>query len=153
MPQDDRLIYLITRAQHSLMAHLKKELNARGNSITPVQAGILFLLRKNAHTMTKLSRSLSIDNSAITGLVDRLEKSGLAQRTADPADRRTYLIRITEKGKAEIDRAYVTIKRVNEEIKSGFSADEIETFKRVLNSLHDRFAKDASGNNRNLRKA
>ena len=140
MQPDDRLIYLISRAQHSLMTHLKKELNSQGNSITPVQAGILFLLRKNAHTMTKLSQILSIDNSAITGLVDRLEKSDLAQRTTNPDDRRTYLIRITEKGKAEIDRAYVTIKRVNDEIKSGFSADEVKTFKRVLNSLLEKFA-------------
>ena len=141
MQPDDRLIYLISRAQHNLMTHLKKELNARGTSITPVQAGILFLLRKNAHTMTRLSQILSIDNSAITGLVDRLEKSGLAQRTANPKDRRTYLIRITEKGTAEIDRAYIIIKRVNEEIKSGFSEKEVEIFKKVLNSLLERFTR------------
>jgi len=141
MQPDDRLIYLISRAQHSLMTYLKKELNYQGTAITPVQAGILFLLRKNAHTMTALSQVLSIDNSAITGLVDRLEKSGLAQRTANPKDRRTYLIRITEKGKTEIDRAYIIIKKVNEEIKSGFSQDEVETFKKVLNSLQEKFAK------------
>jgi len=140
MQQDDRLIYLISRAQHGLMAYLKKELSALGTSVTPVQAGILFLLRKNAHTMTQLSQVLSIDNSAITGLVDRLEKSGLAQRTANPDDRRTYLIRITEKGKTEIERAYIIIKRVNEEIKSGFSTDEVEVFKKVLNSLLEKFS-------------
>jgi len=120
---------------------LKKEMNDRGTTVTPVQAGILFLLRKNAHTMTELSQILAIDNSAITGLVDRLEKSGLAQRTTNPDDRRTYLIRITEKGKAEIDRAHVTIKRVNEEIKSGFSKAEVETFKKVLNSLLEKFSR------------
>jgi DNA-binding MarR family transcriptional regulator len=141
MPKDDRLIYLISRAQHSLMTYLKKELNADGTSITPAQAGILFLLRKTARTMTDLSQTLSIDNSAITGLVDRLEKSGLAERTANPADRRTFFIRITDKGKAEIDRAHVIIKKVNKEIKSGFSADEVETFKRVLNSLLEKFAR------------
>ena len=141
MPQDDRLIYLITRAQHSLMTYLKKELSAQGAAITPVQAGILFLLRKGAHTMTELSRTLSIDNSAITGLVDRLEKAGLAKRTPAPHDRRTYLIRITEKGSAEIDRAYVTIKRVNDEIKAGFSEKEVETFKKVLNNLLENFSK------------
>ncbi len=141
MPKDDRLIYLISRAQHSLMTYLKKELSAKGASITPVQAGILFLLRKNELTMTGLSQILSIDNSAITGLVDRLEKSGLAERTSNPNDRRTFLIRITEKGKAEIDRAHVIIKKVNAEIKSGFSAEEMETFKRVLNSLVEKFAK------------
>ena len=142
MQKDDRLIYLISRAQHGLMTHLKKALNAEGVEITPVQAGILFLLRKNALTMTELSRTLSIDNSAITGLVDRLEKSSLAKRTANPNDRRTYLIRITDKGKNEIDRAYVIIKKVNEEIKSGFSEDEVETFKKVLNSLLEKFAKE-----------
>ena len=141
MPSDDRLIYLLTRAQHSLMTHLKHELNAKGNTITPAQAGILFLLRKNDHTMTKLSQILAIDNSAITGLVDRLEKSGLAHRTANPDDRRTYLIRITDKGTAAIQEAYGTIKRVNEEIKSGFSESEIETFKLVLNNILKKFPK------------
>jgi len=141
MPQDDRLIYLLTRAQHTLMTYLKKELSAQGTTLTPVQAGILFLLRKKAHSMTELSRTLSIDNSAITGLVDRLEKSGLARRTPAPNDRRTYLIRISEKGQTEIDRAYVTIKRVNAEIKSGFSEKEIEAFKEVLNSLLEKFSK------------
>jgi DNA-binding MarR family transcriptional regulator len=123
------------------MTHLKQALNAKGNTITPAQAGILFLLRKSDHTMTNLSRILAIDNSAITGLVDRLEKAGLAERTSNPDDRRTYLICITEKGKAEIDRAYVTIKRVNAEIKSGFSEKEIEAFKEVLNSLLEKFSK------------
>ena len=142
MQKNDRLIYLISRAQHGLMTYLKKALNDEGVEITPVQAGILFLLRKNALTMTELSRTLSIDNSAITGLVDRLEKSSLAKRTANPNDRRTYLIRITDKGKNEIDRAYVIIKKVNEEIKSGFSEDEVETFKKVLNSLLEKFTKE-----------
>ena len=144
MQTDDRLIYLISRAQHCLMAYLKKELNTRGTSVTPVQAGILFLLRKNAHTMTELSQVLSIDNSAITGLIDRLEKSGLAHRTVNPDERRTYRIRITAKGEAEIDRAYVTIKQVNEEIKSGFSKAEVETFKKVLNSMLEKFAKEGT---------
>jgi DNA-binding MarR family transcriptional regulator len=142
MQPDDRLIYLISRAQHGLMTHLKKTLNAEGVDITPVQAGILFLLRKSAHTMTELSRALSIDNSAITGLVDRLEKASLAERTANPNDRRTYLIRITDNGKKEIDRAHIIVKKVNEEIKSGFSEDEMETFKKVLNSLLEKFTKE-----------
>jgi DNA-binding MarR family transcriptional regulator len=142
MQKDDRLIYLISHAQHGLMTYLKKELQTEGIKITPVQAGILFLLRKNAHTMTELSRALSIDNSAITGLVDRLEKSSLAERTANPNDRRTYLIRITDNGKKEIDRAHIIVKKVNEEIKSGFSEDEMETFKKVLNSLLEKFTKE-----------
>ncbi len=141
MKKDDRLIYLISRAQHHLTTYLKKEFEAKGLNITPAQTAILFLLKKEAYTMTELSKTLSIDNSAITGAVDRLEKAGLAKRKKNPNDRRTFLIHITDFGKQQIDKAYVIAKRVNEEIKSGFSDQEINTFKAVLNSFFQKFKK------------
>ena len=71
---DDRLIYLIFTAQHRLREYLKNALLAEGVMITPVQSGILFLLEeKDGRTMSEISQILSIDNSTITGLVDRLE--------------------------------------------------------------------------------
>lgn len=142
MTEDDRLIYLISKAQHCLRVHLKKAFSAQGLDITPPQAGILFLLEKAPQTMTQLSRVLAIDNSAITGLVDRLEKSDLAQRQPNPADRRTWLIHITERGRSEIARAMVIVRRVNAEIKAGFTADEIDVFKAVLYRFFDKFNRE-----------
>jgi hypothetical protein len=60
-------------------------------------------------------------NSAITGLVDRLEKLGFIARAESPA------------GLEEIEKAKGVIRRVNEEIKEGFKAEEIDAFKKVLN--------------------
>jgi DNA-binding MarR family transcriptional regulator len=45
--------------------------------------------------MTELSLILSTDNSAITGLVDSLERSGFISRKMPLNDRRTYPICIT----------------------------------------------------------
>ena len=143
MEADDRLIFLLFRTQNKLKNHLRNQLGAAGVRITVVQAGILFLLKqRDGRTMTELSQVLSTDNSAVTGLVDRLEKLGLIVRKMAPNDRRAYLIHITPEGLEEIERAKGIIRSVNEEIKEGFSTEEINAFKKVLNNLFERFKKD-----------
>ncbi|MBU2510596.1 MarR family transcriptional regulator [bacterium] len=139
MQNDDRLLFFLSKAQHKLEAFLKKSLLSQNIKITAVQSGILFLLKRRSHTMTELSKELSIDNSAITGLVDRLEKSGFAERKINPDDRRTFLISITPQGFDEINRAKVIIRRVNEQIKEGFSEEEMDIFKRVLDRFFTKF--------------
>ncbi len=139
MQQDDRLIFLLSKAQHKLATYLKKTLSDKGIKVTGVQTGILFLLKHKASTMTELSRELLIDSSAITGLVDRLERSGFVRREINSADRRTYLITITEKGLQEIEKAKIIVHEVNNEIKKDFTEDEVVVFKKILNSMLTKF--------------
>jgi DNA-binding MarR family transcriptional regulator len=141
MQTDDRLIYLISMTQQKLWTYLKAAIKSKGIRVTPAQAGILFLLtREDGQSMTGLSKALSADNSTITGLVDRLEKMGLVRRDASPADRRMFRIYITPQGVEESRKAKAVIKKVNEEMKSGFSQQEIDVFKKILSTLLDRFS-------------
>jgi len=120
--------------------HIRNELVAAGVKITLVQAGILFLLKQqNGLPMSQLSRRLFLDNSTITGLIDRLERSGFVIRKVNQKDRRSSLIHITRQGNKEVNKAEIVIHRVNEEIKAGFSKEEVESFKRVLNGLLAKF--------------
>lgn len=142
MATDDRLIFLLSRAQHCLRIYLKQAFERAGLGITPVQSGILFLLQQKTRTMTEISRELAIDNSATTGLVDRLEKAGLALRRPHPGDRRTFLIEITDAGREAVAKAYNVVREVNAEIKAGFSEAEMTVFKRVLNGFFTKFKKE-----------
>ena len=136
----ERLIYLVFTAQNRLRMHIRNELVAAGVKITLVQAGILFLLKQeNGQPMSQLSRRLFLDNSTITGLIDRLERSGFVIRKVNQKDRRSSLIHITPQGTKEVNKAETVIHRVNEEIKADFSKEEIESFKRVLNGLLAKF--------------
>ncbi len=140
MPGNDRLIYLIFTAQQHLRTYLKNTLAGEGVRITPAQAGILFLLdQEQGQNMTALSRVLAIDNSTMTGLVNRLEKRGFVRRVSGPSDRRISRIFITPEGAAEVDRAKAVINRVNQEITAGFSQEEARVFKRVLQSFFGKF--------------
>lgn len=142
MTDDDRLIFMLARAQHGLRIYMKQAYEREGVGVTPVQSGILFLLQQEARTMTEISRELGIDNSATTGLVDRLETAGLALRRPHPRDRRTYLIEITDPGRRAAEKALGLVERVNAEMKVGFSEDEMAVFKRVVNSFFVKFKKE-----------
>ena len=140
MPPDDRLIYLLFTAQQKLRTYLKKMMTKENVRVTTAQAGILFLLKqKDGRTMSELSQILSIDNSTITGLVDRLEKTGLVRRGASLHDRRASHVFINPQGLEEVDKAKRVIRRVNQEVKNGFSAEELESFSRILRSFFHKF--------------
>lgn len=140
MPKDDRLIFLVSTAQQKLRTYLKNAMSEAGVTITPAQSGILFLLkRKNGQTMSELTQVLSIDNSTLTGLVDRLERAGFVKRNAGMADRRASHVFITDRGSDEIERARSVIRRVNEKIKTGFTESEIDAFRKILQSFFVRF--------------
>jgi DNA-binding MarR family transcriptional regulator len=140
MPKDDRLIFLVFTAQLKLKTYLRNVLSEAGVTITPAQSGILFLLQnRNGQTMSELTQVLSIDNSTLTGLVDRLERAGFVKRNAGKADRRASHVFITDRGNEEIVRAQTVIRRVNEQIKADFTEREIEAFKKILRSFFVRF--------------
>jgi len=133
MKKDDRLIYLIFTAQQKLRTYMKNVLVKENVKVTTAQAGILFLLKqKNRQSMSELSQVLSVDNSTLTGLIDRLERSGFVRRNSNPGDRRALNIDITEAGIRELEKAKAVIRRINEEIKTGFTEQEMESFKKIL---------------------
>ncbi len=140
MSQDDRLIFLLSTAQQAVTKHVNKLLAAEGVQITVVQSGILFLLKQqDRRMMSELGKILGIENSAMTGLVDRLERSGFVTRVVDPADRRALLICTTPAGLQEVEKAKPIIRRVNDAIKAGFSEHEVEVLKKVLAEIREKF--------------
>jgi MarR family transcriptional regulator, organic hydroperoxide resistance regulator len=51
-------------------------------------------------TMSELAQRLHCDNSNVTGIADRLEAAGLAERRPHPSDRRVKTLVLTERGTA-----------------------------------------------------
>lgn len=140
MAEDDRLIYLISMAHLALRTRIHGLLAAKGVRLTVPQATVLFLLKeKDGRMMSELGQVLGVDNSAMTGLVDRLEKAEFVRREAKREDRRALLIRITPAGLDEAARAADVIRGVNEKIKAGFKAAQIEAFKEVLGGILEEF--------------
>jgi|WetSurMetagenome_2_1015567.scaffolds.fasta_scaffold04133_5 MarR family transcriptional regulator, organic hydroperoxide resistance regulator len=140
MKKDDRLIYLISMAQLALRNRINTLFSDAGLRVTLPQATILFLLtEKDCRMMSEMGRVVGVDNSAMTGLVDRLEKAGLVRREAKREDRRAQLIRITPEGRDEAGKAAKIIHGVNQKIQEGFGAGQIAALKEILHGILERF--------------
>jgi DNA-binding MarR family transcriptional regulator len=140
MPAEDRLIFLISKVYQKLIINLQKSFSESGIEVTPAQVMLLFFLQQNnGLSLTRISQGLMLENPTVTGLIDRLEKSGHVKRSDHPKDRRVYLVYLTEKGKKVAKKALPIVKKLNEQIKAGYSKSEIETFKKVLIGAFNRF--------------
>jgi DNA-binding MarR family transcriptional regulator len=84
--------------------------------LTPVQIHIVAWLGQDGPlTMGALARRVAVTEKTITGVVDRLERDDLVQRTRDPGDRRVVHVRLAGRG-AELFR------RIDAEIEAKLTA-------------------------------
>ena len=87
-----RVAHLIRRSSMSALVEL---------DLTPAQSRALRTISKNDSPirMGELASSMGVVPRSATGLVDALESSGLVERTVDPANRRSVLVTLTERGR------------------------------------------------------
>ena len=69
------------------------------HQLTPVQAKLLCVLLEGPRGMADLARFFGVEKAALTGLMDRVERGGLAQREAVPGDRRALQVTLTDAGR------------------------------------------------------
>jgi DNA-binding MarR family transcriptional regulator len=140
MAIEDRFIFLISKVCQKLIINLQKSFSENGIEVTPIQGMLLFFLqKKDGSSLTQISQGLMLENPTVTGLIDRLEKLGYVKRSDHPSDRRVYLVHITEKGKKVANKTLPIVKKLNEQIKEGYSKGEIEDFKKVLIGAFNKF--------------
>lgn len=105
--------------------------------LSPSQFNILNLLydRPDGCTQIELSRSLIMHRSNVTGLVDRLEARGLAQRRDSAKDRRIYRVILTAAGRRLVRQIlphyYAAAERVWGELSSGRANQLVNELARV----------------------
>lgn len=77
--------------------------------LAPWACDVLLALRRQGPphqlTPTDLRRATLLTSGAMTTRLDRLEEDGLVRRTPDPADRRSFQVSLTERGRLLADRA------------------------------------------------
>ena len=94
------------------MVKLQKQLNAAlaQHPEMPVTLPQLMLLnlahQHGPYRLTALAEKIEVKPSAVTVMVDRLEKRGLARRVPDPGDRRAVLVEVTDAGREALRKAW-----------------------------------------------
>lgn len=84
-------------AVERLFCILRRDLPPNDISLTAAST-LRRLEREGPRRLTELACAEGVTQPAMTQLVQRLERDGLADRAADPADGRVVLVRVTEAG-------------------------------------------------------
>ncbi len=91
--------------------------------------------------MGELSRRMMVTGGNVTGITDQLVRDGLVVRDADPADRRSFRVRLTEEGR----RQFVRIAAEHERWIAGMFAGLTDVEKAELERLMGRLKASVGG--------
>ncbi|MHC5002030.1 MAG: MarR family winged helix-turn-helix transcriptional regulator [Planctomycetota bacterium] len=86
-------------------------------------------------TMSELAGRMYLEVSSMTRVVDRLVAAGLAERAADPADRRVCRVRITPKGRDLLATVRADLLAEHEQVLRELPADSREAIITAMNHL------------------
>jgi DNA-binding MarR family transcriptional regulator len=111
----------------------------RPYGLTDSQFNVLMLLKYQTKdgtiNQTRLGDMLLVNRSNVTGLIDRLEKSGWVERVADPVDRRVKLLTLTPAGDEILQKAEKTYTAEVIQAMSSFSAQERAMLSSLLEKI------------------
>ncbi|MCG1042283.1 MarR family transcriptional regulator [Mycetohabitans sp. B8] len=134
-PFGESIGYLLARVRSNIWNMVSQQTMAE-LGITSTQASILFMLGSGrCLAAAELAREYGIDASAVTRLIDRLEKRGLLCRVRSEEDRRVVRLRLTDEGTALAARMPAIYNRVLDKLLTGFTPDEVGFLKSMLRRI------------------
>lgn len=132
----DSMCILLARSEQKHFSYTKKMLDQSGLEISPGQLVVLYsLFNKDNISISELSKNVLLDNSTLTGLIDRLEKADLVLRIDTPNDRRSYQIILTEKAKAHKSTILAVMNEIESKMLEGCSEAEISMLRSILQRI------------------
>lgn len=134
----DNTCMLLAKAEQKHFQYTKEILNKSGLGITPVQLLVLYTLFKgDGISQTDLSNRCCLDNSTLTGVIDRLQAADFVRRDDDPVDRRTYRIVLTDKAHSIREKMTEVSNIVLNDMSVGCTSEEIATCRKVLLAIFE----------------
>jgi DNA-binding MarR family transcriptional regulator len=124
----------LERGAHLVGRYL--ELNVSELGVTQAEAHVLGrLAATGTAAMAALHREFGRKRSTLTNIVDRLEERGFLVRDLNPADRRSFVLRLTPSGRAAARRVSRTLDALERDLVSLAGPDALAAVDAVVDAL------------------
>jgi DNA-binding MarR family transcriptional regulator len=108
---------------------------AERRDLTAVQAKLLCIVADHPRGMGDLAQCFGVEKAALTGLVDRVERRGLATRAPVRHDRRALQVTPTETGRRQAAAFRAEVSAELEQLLSPLTPRERDQFRRSMAKL------------------
>ncbi|WP_427338403.1 MarR family winged helix-turn-helix transcriptional regulator [Caloranaerobacter sp. DY30410] len=122
---------LIREINSKINSNLRHEFESTGLTIPQIML-IRILVKHKKLKVSEISKKMSLANSTVSGIIDRLEKQEILKRTRSSEDKRIVYIELADKGYEIGKYFYNTINSYFQDVFGKASEEEIEV---ILNGL------------------
>jgi DNA-binding MarR family transcriptional regulator len=131
MKKEETVDYPIKSAWHAISRMYNQQAAEEGFT-TAIGFVLLNINSKEGTPATKIAPLIGLETRSLTRMLKTMEEKGLIFKQADPIDKRSVRIFLTEEGKQKKEISVQSVRRFNLEVRAELSEAELESFFGVI---------------------
>ena len=133
----DKTIDYILRATWQAVSRMYNEEASKYGATMATGFALLSIDKDKGTPSTSLGPKMGMEATSLTSTLKSMEEKGLIIRKKNPEDGRGVLIYLTEFGKEKRELSKNTVLRFNESVKDNISAEKLQHFIEVAETIND----------------
>ena len=130
--------FLLSVSQNKVFKYFSKLLEE--SDLTPAQYGVLNSLWREGQLSSKqIGELVYLEASTVSGILDKMQKADLIERTIDPNNRRNILVEATQKSLVIRDQVEAATIELNKTALQNLSNDDKVVLKKALSTIINNF--------------
>ncbi|MEY9867125.1 DNA-binding MarR family transcriptional regulator [Peribacillus sp. B2I2] len=126
--------FLLSVSQNKVFKYFSKLLEEFG--VTPAQYGVLNCLWREGQLSPKqIGEMVYLEAPTVSGILDKMQKAELIERSVDPKNRRNVLVIATQKSNKIRDEVEAATFKLNNKVLQNLSDNDKEVLKKSLETI------------------
>lgn len=135
MKREETVDFNIKASWHAISRMYNQK--AIKNDITTSIGFVLLNIQSEEGTpATKIAPLLGLESRSLTRMLKTMEEKGFIYKQADPHDKRSVRIFLTDLGKKKKEVSRITVKQFNNEVRSKISEEKLKIFFEVIQDIN-----------------
>jgi len=135
--------FLIGDLSRIIRADIDRRIEATGIGLTPGEARTLaYIARFGEGRQNVLAERMGLEAMTLSSYLDRLERQGYIQRTADPTDRRAKIVQLTEAAEFALETIFRVVQEVRQRARGNMNEDQWLLLHEQLKEIRNNFSGD-----------
>ncbi len=131
MTREETVDYHIKSAWHAISRMYNQQAAEEGFT-TAIGFVLININSKEGTPATKIAPLIGLETRSLTRMLKTMEEKGLIYKKADPVDKRSVRIFLTDEGKEKKERSIHTIMDFNRQVREVVSEEELDIFFRSI---------------------
>ena len=134
MKREDTVDYHIKSAWHAI-SRMYNQQAANEGFTTAIGFVLININSKEGTPATKIAPLIGLETRSLTRMLKTMEEKALIFKKADPVDKRSVRIFLTEEGREKKERSINTIMDFNQQVREVVDEEDLETFFGVFEKI------------------